>query len=219
MSFIKKILSYFYPLTTIVDSDYSGKVEITWYNGKKMLDTENANYSYGSLQEVLEYGIAQVDLTKVHSILILGMGAGSVIKSLREKFNCQKQITTVEWDKSIIEIAASEFGIKTNHQLEIIQRDAVDFVQKNTAKFDLIIIDIFIDNQIPQKILAVDFLIQLPKLFKERGTLIFNMLNVSKVDEQNIISCLQECLEVKVIDVPNHENKLLIASLTRLGKF
>lgn len=213
MSFIKKILSYFYPLTTIVDSDYSGKVEITWYNGKKMLDTENANYSYGSLQEVLEYGIAQVDLTTVHSILILGMGAGSVIKSLKEKFNYQKQITAVEWDKSIIEIAASEFGIKANHQLEIICQDAIDFVQNNHTQFDLIIVDIFIDNQIPLQIKSSGFLSKLQKRINLEGYLLFNLLNLTKLEEKEIMRCIQESVDSKIIQVPNHENLLLIGQV------
>ena len=44
---MKKILSYLWPQTTKFPSDHNGNLEVTLYNGKKMLDSKNANYSFG----------------------------------------------------------------------------------------------------------------------------------------------------------------------------
>ena len=43
-----------WPITQKVASDINGDIEITWYQGKKLLDTKNANFSYGSLDLILK---------------------------------------------------------------------------------------------------------------------------------------------------------------------
>jgi ubiquinone/menaquinone biosynthesis C-methylase UbiE len=102
---MKKILSYIYPITKKIHSEISGALEITWYNGKKHLDSKNANYSYGSLQLILKIGLEKIDLTKTKKTLILGMGGGSVIKTLQDDFNYQNHITAIDIDPVILKIA------------------------------------------------------------------------------------------------------------------
>ena len=79
---MRKILSYFYPITQKIETFQNGIVEITYYNGKKMLNSAHANYSYDSLQLILKYGLTKVDLKQVNAILLLGLGGGSVIQTL-----------------------------------------------------------------------------------------------------------------------------------------
>ncbi len=79
-------------MTRKVTSKYSDTLEITWYNGKKHLNTKNANYSYGSLQAILKFGLEKIELKHMNSILLLGLGGGSVIETLRQDFNYQKQL-------------------------------------------------------------------------------------------------------------------------------
>lgn len=88
---IKKMLSYIYPISKKIPSPISGTLEVTWYNGKKVLNAKNANYSYGSLQRILKFGLKKVDLSNVTDVLLLGMGGGSVIKTLRDEFKYNKK--------------------------------------------------------------------------------------------------------------------------------
>jgi hypothetical protein len=76
---MKKLFSYLWPSTRRFSSEINGILEVTYINGKKVLDTKNANYSYGSLQKILEIGLTKVDLNKVDNLLLLGMGGGSMI--------------------------------------------------------------------------------------------------------------------------------------------
>ena len=87
---MKKILSYIWPVTRKFPSEFNGTLEISYVNGKKVLDTKNANYSYGSLQKILEIGLTKVNLKSVENLLLLGLGGGSIIQSLRETFEYQK---------------------------------------------------------------------------------------------------------------------------------
>ncbi|MDY7395916.1 methyltransferase domain-containing protein [Aureibaculum sp. 2210JD6-5] len=154
---MRKLLSYIYPITKKITSKHNGELEITWYNGKKHLNSKNANYSYGSLQKILKIGLQKIDLKNCKEILILGMGGGSVIKTLRDDFNYQHQITAVEIDPTIIKIADEEFDIRESKNLNIICDDAQLFMQLNTKKFDLAIIDLYIDTKVPNAFLEIPF--------------------------------------------------------------
>ncbi len=154
---MKKLFSYIYPVTKKISSKYSGELEVTWFNGKKHLNSKNANYSYGSLQKILKIGLQKINLSNCKEILILGMGGGSVIKTLRDHFNYNNKITAVEIDPVIIKIADEEFEIRESKNLKIICDDAHLFMQLNTKKFDLIIIDLYIDTKVPDVFLEVPF--------------------------------------------------------------
>jgi hypothetical protein len=60
----------------------SKSIEITWTNGELVLDSENTNYSYGSLQRILRLGLKSIGFDKIikmNHVLILGVGR-SVVK-------------------------------------------------------------------------------------------------------------------------------------------
>ena len=144
-----RLLSYIYPITKKVKSEFNGTLEITWYNGKKHLNTKNANYSYGSLQKILKFGLKKMNLSRCNNVLVLGLGGGSVIKTLGKIIGRHKSIIAVEIDPVIIEIAKEEFKLSKIEGLEIICDDATNFMKKNRSNFDLIIVDLFIDTKIP----------------------------------------------------------------------
>ena len=212
---MKQLLSYIYPVTKTIESKYSGKLEITWYNGKKHLNSENANYSYGSLQRILKYGLEKTELGNVNSILVLGMGGGSVIKTLRTDFNYNNTIEAVELDPVIIDIAKSEFGIIEDQHLKIHCADAFTFVKTNTTTFDLIIVDLYIDLSVPDKFLSTEFWDNVLNSKSSKGTLLFN----ASVKESDIVKVenLVDYLKTKVYKVDiykkvNNTNTIIIAS-------
>ena len=213
---MKRLLSYIYPVTKTIESNYSGQLEITWYNGKKHLNSKNANYSYGSLQRILKFGLKKIKFEKVNSILALGMGGGSVIETLRKDFNYTKTITAVEIDAVIIDIAKSEFGIVENDSLKILCLDAYDFIKTNTTLFDLIIVDLYIDLNVPDKFLSLEFWEAILKAKTSKGDILFNasvgtQTSDSKID--NIISYLQsKVYNTDVYPKVNNTNTVIIAN-------
>ncbi|WP_412559696.1 spermidine synthase [Winogradskyella sp. MIT101101] len=201
---MKQLLSYILPVTKTIESDYSGTLEITWHNGKKHLNSQNANYSYGSLQRILKFGIEKINLQKVNSILVLGMGGGSVIDTLRKDFEFNKHITAVEIDPVIIGIANSEFGISENNNLKIYCADAFEFVKQSKAQFDLIIVDLFIDLSVPNQFLSEEFWEHTLNLKSSKGDIIFN---ASVKDAKNeSVNQLINYLKAKVYKVDVFEN-------------
>jgi hypothetical protein len=76
----KKIFSYLLPIKIhTVKSMVSKSIEITWTNGELVLDSENTNYSYGSLQRILRLGLKSIGFDKIikmNHVLILGVAGG-----------------------------------------------------------------------------------------------------------------------------------------------
>jgi len=198
-----------------VNSDINGTLEITWYNGKKQLNSKNANYSYGSLQRILKFGLEKINLKKTCSILLLGLGGGSVIQTLREDFNYQKKITAIDIDPEIIKIAQEEFQLQANENLDLVCTDALKYITQNSKIFDLIIIDLFIDIHVPEHFLKISFWEHVLKIINTNGVILFNasLEDSMTLNLENIINYLKSNeFKVDVYDKVNQTNTLIIAS-------
>ena len=210
---MKKFLSYLWPFTRKISSDINGILEITFLNGKKVLDSANANYSYGSLQKVLEFGLKQISLASVDNLLVLGMGGGCIIQSLRDCFYFMGNIVAVELDPAVIQIAKEEFDIIESDKLKILQEDAFYYVKNSREKFQLVVIDLFIDTRVPSIFYEKEFCSLISKLLSPGGSFIFN-LGVNLEDEnqlaQKVISNFKSQFDFQIYNNVNKTNCLLI---------
>jgi spermidine synthase len=185
---IKKIFSYLIPIKIYeTKSSLSKSIEVTWTNGELVLDSENANYSYGSLQRILRLGLKNIGYEKIVSmnhVLVLGVAGGSVIKTLVDEIKYKGKITGVEIDPEIIKIANIYFKLDEVKNLEIVIDDAFEFVLKTKTKYDLIIIDIFQDTTMPNFLFETFFINRVCSLLKSRGFILFNTMLLN--DSQNV---------------------------------
>jgi cyclopropane fatty-acyl-phospholipid synthase-like methyltransferase len=183
---IKKIFSYLYPIKIYeAKSTLSKTIEVTWANGELVLDSENANYSYGSLQRILRIGLKNIGFDKIvpmDHILVLGVAGGSVIKTLVDEIKYQGKITGVEIDSEIIEVANNYFKLNEIKNLEIVIDDAFEFVLKTKKKYNLIIIDIFQDITMPNFLFEDFFINRICFLLKSNGFVLFNTMLLSEKD-------------------------------------
>lgn len=183
---IQNLLSYLVPIPLkTYPSPWSGVLEINLVNGEKVLDTRISNYSYGALQKTLYRGLKEIQFTdQIKQVLVLGMGGGSVIQTLREKFYSTAAIDAVEIDPVVIQIARKEFHIDRFEPLNIIEADAYDFVFESSKKYDLIVVDVFLGNRIPEKITEMDFFQAVLYLLNPGGSMLFNVMKVTYSDEK-----------------------------------
>lgn len=177
---IQKLFSYIIPIKIFKKkSERSKIIEVTWANGELVLDSENTNYSYGSLQRILRYGLRNIGYDKVlkmDHILLLGVAGGSVIKTLVDEIEYKGKITGVEIDSEMIQIANQYFDLDKIKQLEIVIDDAFEFVLKTKSKYDLIIIDIFEDIKMPNFLFESFFSERICFLLKNHGFVLFNTM-------------------------------------------
>ena len=203
-------LSYLYPQTRKVLTDHNGELELTLINGSLVLDSANSNYSFGSLQRILKYGLQQIPMQEIQSVLLLGLGGGSVIATLRKDFQFKNQITAVEFDKKVIAIARDEFGITTDAQTTIIYEEASRFLLNNNQQFSLIIIDLFIGDEVPEQFYKNPFWNEVIRHTEKNGTILFNaaMKPVSVLGE---VTAFLEDFKVTLYERVAGSNTLLIA--------
>lgn len=186
---VQKLLSYLFPVIIFEQkSTISKNLEVTWINGKLVLDSLNTNYSYGNLQRILRKGLKIIGFEKIKSmktILVLGVAGGSVIRTLVDEINFKGQITGVEIDSAIIDIANSYFKIDDIPNLEIVIDDASTYVLKTNKKFDLIIIDIFEDTKMPDFLFEFFFVNRICFLLKPKGQILFNTMLLNEKHEKH----------------------------------
>ncbi|MFV8378782.1 spermidine synthase [Flavobacterium sp. LB3R33] len=215
---IKKIFSYLIPIKIYeTKSSLSKSIEVTWTNGELVLDSENANYSYGSLQRILRLGLKNIGYEKIvpmKHILVLGVAGGSVIKTLVDEIKYKGKITGVEIDPEIIKIANTYFKLDEIENLEIVIDDAFEFVLKTKTKYDLIIIDIFQDTTMPNFLFETFFINRVCSLLKSHGFILFNtmLLNESQNlrNKKYVSEFYKDQFQIKTIPRLEVHNELIV---------
>lgn len=159
-------------------SSYSGKLEVICRNGRYALCTENAVYSYDDLYVNFRDSFQQIDLDKhgIKNVLVLGLGLGSIPLLLEKKFKKNYHYTLVEIDQKVIDLAAKYTLDELNSSCSIVCADALEYVKNSAQKFDLLAIDIFIDDQIPSAFESIEFLENVKKLLSPNALLMYNQL-------------------------------------------
>lgn len=183
----KKLLSYIIPINLLkINSELSQTLELTLINGELVLDSKNTNYSYGSLQRILRHGLKKIGFSKIVSmqeILILGVAGGSVIKTLVNEIKCKGQITGIELDEKVIELANNYFQLNSIQNLKILQGDAFEFVLRTKKQYDLIIVDVFQDTVMPTFLFESYFQDRLYSILNNKGYLLFNTMLLNETDD------------------------------------
>ena len=185
---IKRVLSFLLPIKIHQKkSVYSKNLEVTWNNGYLVLDSENTNYSFGSLQRVLKKGLKYIGYERIQnfqSILVLGVAGGSVIETLKKEVKFEGKITGVEIDAAVVELATKYFGLGNYDNVSIVIDDAFEFVLKTREKYDLIIIDIFQDTTMPNFLFEDFFINRINFLLNINGFILFNTMILDYQDRR-----------------------------------
>ena len=215
---MKRIFSYLLPIKIYeAKSSVSKSIEVTWANGELVLDSKNANYSYGSLQRILRKGLKNIGFSKIapmNHILVLGVAGGSVIKTLVDEIKYKNKITGVEIDPEIIKVANTYFKLNEIKNLEIVIDDAFEFVLKTKNKYDLIIIDIFQDTIMPSFLFETFFVNRICSLLQNRGFILFNTMilneNQNLRNKKYVSEFYKNQFEIRTIPRVEQHNELII---------
>ena len=214
---LKKWLSYFFPITIYkTKSEFNESLEITWVHGELVLDSKNANYSYGSLQRILRKGLLHIGIDKIllmQEVLVLGVAGGSVIQTLKKEMGFKNRITGVEIDPVVLELAKTYFELQTLTNIHLLTYDAFEFVLRTKKKYDLIIIDIFFDTKMPTFLFELHFIERVSKILNTDGKVIFNTMLLETSHNQRNLDFCKNCepyFRVEKIPRIEQHNELLI---------
>lgn len=119
------------------------------------------------------------DEFKPESVLILGLGAGTIYKLLKEKFPSVK-ITAIDNNAGMVKIA-KENGVSAK---DIVEFDAFVWIENEKSKYDLIIVDLFDGFKFNMRVITNIFLENCKALLVEGGYLVVNVPNLSQCEGQ-----------------------------------
>jgi spermidine synthase len=175
-------LSYLYPITVeTTSSRWNPVLEIMLYAGKYSLNSENTNYSFGSLHtlSIRTFRRLKLNWDEINSVLILGFGTGSVA-SIINKYKNDCTIEGVEIDEKVLELGEKYFDTCRIKNTTIHCVSTERFVGTCKKQFDLIVIDIYLDLRVPETIQNERFITGIKSILNTGGVVIFNKFIFSK---------------------------------------
>ena len=184
----RRLLSYIKTVhIETTESEHNPYLRVVLKRGQYQLLTANAIYSYGELYDNFSKAFEQIDLDRlaIKDVLILGFGLGSIPVMLETMFHKKYYYTAVEIDPEILRLANSYVVPDIQSGIEFQLSDAYTFAEFSKEKFDMICMDVFLDDQVPTELENEDFLVNLKKMLNENGILLFNKLAFSKKDKKN----------------------------------
>jgi spermidine synthase len=182
---LKKWLSHLTPIEIErASSVYNPFLQVRLHRGRFQLCTEKAIYSYADLYDNFTKTFDKIPLAAlpIKKVLVLGVGLGSVMYILEKLHHRNYEYIGVEIDEKVIELA-KKYGINTlKSDIQLICADAAEFVANCDEIFDLIVVDIFLDDVVPNDFEQGIFLQQIKKLRSPKGILLYNRLSFFEKD-------------------------------------
>ena len=183
---IKKFFSYLSDILLEKKSTpYNPVLKLYLSKGQLKLITKGAVYSYGNLYYNFRDSFQKLDITnrKIQDVLILGLGTGSIIQILEQKFRRNLNYDVVEIDPVVATLFEKYKNGYINTTCNIYIADAFQYLKSNHKKYDLICMDIFCDKTVPEIFESEEFLLNLKNALDDAGLMLYNRLNIDTADK------------------------------------
>jgi spermidine synthase len=117
------------------------------------------------------------------NILIVGLGGGVLPTALAKMFP-DAVIDIVEIDPAVVIVARQFFGFNPGQKVQVFEEDGRVFVKragKSDQRYDLIMLDAFDHEYIPEHLLTREFLLEVKTLLAVGGILVANTFSNSRL--------------------------------------
>jgi spermidine synthase len=116
-------------------------------------------------------------------VLVIGLGGGTLPSALQRILPAVR-IDAVEIDAAVVRVAKTHFGWAPGAQTRVFEEDGRVFVKRAARrgeKYDLIMLDAFDHEYIPEHLLTREFLLEVRRLLAEGGVLAANTFSSSRL--------------------------------------
>lgn len=127
------------------------------------------------------------------SVLIIGLGGGTIPKALRRLLP-QTRIDVVEIDPAVTRVARRYFGFSAEEsggKVRVIEADGRVYVKRairEQQRYDLIMLDAFDHEYIPEHLLTQEFLREVQSLLNPGGVLAANTFSSSRLYDHESVT-------------------------------
>jgi spermidine synthase len=162
------------------ESKYNGQLKAVRSLGfGTYIQAGGLTQSGGIVESIWRSTLKKINVKKLNakSVLILGLGGGTVAKLIKKNWP-ESKITGVDIDPIIIELGKKYLGLDPDG-LKIIIGDALGIIQNSKfkiQKFDLIVVDLYNGDKYPEKFDTENYIHLVRSLLAREGVAIFNRL-------------------------------------------
>ncbi|MCO6460029.1 MAG: fused MFS/spermidine synthase [Saprospiraceae bacterium] len=183
---LTKLVSYLVPLPVNRSRSHLDQpLFVNLVKGRLQLSTLKAVYSFDDKYDNFETALKVINPRKYTKggFLILGGGLGSIPYIIERNYHLMLNFTMVEIDISVIHLfnQFTKPRLKSSFDLRLV--DAESFMTNNKDKFKVVVIDLFVDDVIPDKFRTTEFLKQCRDALLPDGVLMFNWMTVTKEEK------------------------------------
>lgn len=125
-------------------------------------------------------------------VLLLGLGAGAVVKGLPNDF----ALDIVELDPQIVKLAEEYFDFALDENDRLFVDDARSFLRKNNTPYDIIISDVYFGKAIPAYLCTREFFELLSRNLAKGGVVISNVIGRWQAADKLLTSIVSTQAEV-----------------------
>lgn len=156
-------------------------------------------------------------------ILIVGLGGGTLPLALAELYP-DTSIDVVEIDPAVLRVAESHFGFAATDRIRVHIRDARVFIKRRerelaslpptdraAARYDLIVLDAFNGDYIPEHLMTTEFLKECEALLQADGVLAANTFASSQLYHHESVTYENVFEHVLNVRHPVSLNRVLLA--------
>lgn len=182
------MLSHLWPIRVERAPGRHGPLEVCWENGRLVLNSATANQSFGGLHTVWQraFRAARLKDRGIGRVLVLGLGAGSIPRILRDELGIAAPITAVDDDAEVVRLARVHFGLDRYADLEVIVGDAFAELADLSGPYDLVAVDLFTEQEFPDAVLEPATLDRLDALTARDGLVLINTIAHTEAAGQRV---------------------------------
>ena len=151
-------------------------------------------------------------------ILIIGLGGGTLPSALRDILPASV-IDTVEIDEAVVRVATRFFGFIQDDYNRVFTQDARVFGKRAALRgeqYDLIILDAFDGEYIPEHLMTVEFLTEMRGLLSDDGVLVANTFASSKLYDYESATYAKVFGDFLNFRLPTSGNRVILVPQARL---
>ncbi len=161
--------------------------------------------------------------TNLSSVLIIGLGGGSIQRSF-EFYYPGVKIETAEIDPAVVQVARAFFQFKESDRQKVRVEDGRIFLRRSTGRYDLIILDAYVQSRygaaIPQHLATKEFFEIVRDHLSTNGLAAYNVIGGTSGWRAEIVGAIYRTLnavfpQVYVFPVETSRNIVLIATRAR----
>jgi spermidine synthase len=117
------------------------------------------------------------------TLLLIGLGGGTLPRALQQTLP-ELRMDVVEIDPAVVSVAAKYFDFKANERIRVIEADGRVFVKRalrEGRRYDIVMLDAFDHEYIPEHLLTREFLQEVKSLLAPGGILAANTFSSSRL--------------------------------------